>query len=113
MGTKNPAHVDLTDADFAARVLEADRPVLVDFHADWCGPCQALSPIVEEIASEFDGRVVVGKVDVDAHPATARAYGVTSIPPILFVKDGEVVHREVGALPKRKIAEKLDGLLGS
>ncbi len=113
MATKNSSHVDLTDADFAARVLEADRPVLVDFHADWCGPCQALSPVVEEVAAEYDGRALVGKVDVDSNPATARAYGVTSIPTLLFVKGGEVVHREVGALPKRKIAERLDELLGA
>lgn len=103
--------VDLTAENFDKLVLESDRLVLVDFYADWCGPCQALGPVVAELAAEYDGRVTIGKLDVDGSGDVAQRYGVRSIPTLLFVKNGEVVEQVVGAMPKRKLAEKLESLL--
>lgn len=89
----------LTDAEFASRVLEADKPVLVDLWAEWCGPCRKVGPIVDEIANEQDG-LDVYKLNVDEHPQVSRNYGVMSIPTLLLFKDGELVNRIVGAKPK-------------
>ena len=103
--------VEITDANFDDTVLKADKPVLVDFWAVWCGPCRIVGPIVEEIAAEYDGRAVIGKLDVDANRDTAVKYGIQAIPTLLLVKDGEVADRIVGATDKNSIKAKLDALL--
>ncbi len=98
----------LTQDNFEQEVLKADKPVLVDFWAPWCGPCRMVSPIVEEIAGEVAGRAKVGKVNVDEEPELAARYGVMSIPTLIVVKDGKVVSSTVGAQPKQAIL----GMLG-
>jgi thioredoxin 1 len=101
---------EITDATFQEDVLNSDKPVLVDFWATWCGPCRMIAPIVEELSDEFEGRAVIGKVDVDHNPQTAMQFGVRSIPTLLFFKDGKVVDQVVGAVPKRRLSEKLEAL---
>jgi thioredoxin 1 len=103
-------YVTLTDANFNDHVVNSDKPVLVDFWATWCGPCRAIAPTIEQVASEFDGRAVVGKVDVDENPDVAMQYGVRSIPTLLFFKNGQVVDQLIGAVPKKVLAEKLEAL---
>ena len=94
----------VTDGSFAAQVLGAEQPVLVDFFADWCGPCRALAPIVEQIAEEHTGRLAVVKLDVDANPRTATQFGVRSLPTLMLFKGGAPVASQVGALPKARLA---------
>jgi len=101
----------LTDASFDEVVLKSDKPVLVDFWATWCGPCRMLGPVIEELATEYEGRVVVGKVDVDNNQEFAAKYGVRNIPTVLVFKDGEVVGRQVGVAPKKTYTDALDSLL--
>ena len=101
-----------TDANFQSEVLDSDQPVLVDFWATWCGPCRTIAPTVEELASEYDGKAKVVKLDVDNNPQTAQKYGIRSIPSLLFFKDGKPVDQMVGVVPKRVLAEKLDVLAG-
>jgi len=103
--------IELTDGTFESLVLKADKPVLVDFWAVWCGPCRMVGPIVQEIGEEYGDKAVIGKLDVDHNPDTARKYGIRNIPTILFFKNGEVVDKQVGAVPKQKLVEKLDALL--
>ncbi len=103
--------VEITDANFDDAVLKSDKPVLVDFWAVWCGPCRMIGPIVEEIASEYDGRAVIGKLDVDSNRDTAVRYGIQAIPTLLLVKNGEIADRIVGATDKNSIKAKLDALL--
>ena len=103
--------LELTDANFEENVMNADKPALVDFWATWCGPCRMVGPLVEEIANEYDGKAVVGKVDVDNNPEIAQKYGIRNIPTILFMKNGEVVDKQVGAVPKQTLAAKLDAIL--
>jgi thioredoxin 1 len=103
--------VEITDANFEDTVLASDKPVLIDFWAVWCGPCRAVAPIVEEIANEFDGKAVIGKLDVDANRETAVKYGIQAIPTLLLVKDGEIADRIVGAVDKNSIKTKLSALL--
>lgn len=100
----------VNDQNFDAEVVKSDIPVMVDFFADWCGPCKMLMPTVEELASEWEGKVKIVKVNVDESPETAQNYGVMSIPTLLFVSGGEEKDRVTGALPKDAIAEKLGSL---
>ena len=99
-----------TDANFEAEVLNSDQPVLVDFWATWCGPCRTIAPTIEELASDYDGRARVVKLDVDNNPQTAMKYGIRSIPSLLFFKDGRPVDQMVGVVQKKVLAEKLDAL---
>ena len=103
--------LEFTDSNFEELVLKSDKPVLVDFWAEWCGPCRMVGPVVEEIAKEYEGKAVVGKLNVDNNPQIATKYGIRSIPTILFLKNGEVVDRSVGAVPKAMLAQKLEGQL--
>jgi thioredoxin 1 len=98
---------EVTDKTFAQEVLQATSPVLVDFWADWCGPCKAIAPIVEALVGEYEGRLTVMKLDVDANPRTAAAYRVQSIPTLLVFKDGKPAERIVGAVPKPVIIDRL------
>ncbi|MBS9768853.1 MAG: thioredoxin [Flavobacteriaceae bacterium] len=103
--------MNVTDANFEEVVLKSDKPVLVDFWAEWCGPCRMVGPIVEELAKEYDGKAVITKMNVDENAEVTAKYGIRNIPTILFFKNGEVVDKTVGALPKGKLAEKLDALM--
>jgi thioredoxin 1 len=104
--------VEITDANFEDMVLKSDKPVLIDFWAVWCGPCRAVAPIVEEIAEEYDGRAVIGKLDVDTNRNTAMQYGIQAIPTLFLVKGGEIVDKVVGNVAdKNNIRAKLDALL--
>ncbi len=103
--------LEFTDANFDALVLSSDKPVIVDFWAVWCGPCRMVGPIVQEIGEEYGDKVLVGKLDVDHNPEVARKYGIRNIPTILFFKNGEVVDKQVGAVPKQVLVEKLEKLL--
>ena len=103
--------VELTAENFDDLALNSDKPVVVDFWAEWCGPCRMVGPVVEELANDYDGRAVVGKVNVDQHGDISMKYGVRNIPTILFLKGGEVVDKSVGAVPKNVLIEKLDALL--
>ncbi len=99
--------MEMTDANFDAEVLKSDKPVLVDFWAVWCGPCKMIAPTVEELANEYEGKLKVGKVDVDNNQQVAQKFGVRSIPTLLIFKGGRVVEQVVGAVPKRALVEKL------
>jgi thioredoxin 1 len=103
--------IELTDANFEELVLKSDKPVLVDFWAEWCGPCRMVGPIVEELSHDFDGIAVVGKVDVDSNPNTSMNYGIRNIPTILIFKNGEIVDKQVGAVPKSVLAGKIQAQL--
>jgi len=100
--------VTLTEANFEAEVLESPTPVLVDFWAEWCGPCKMIAPILDELASEYDGKVKVGKVNIDEHQSIATQYGVRAIPTLLIFKDGEVAEQVVGLRSKRDLKANLD-----
>ena len=104
--------VAVTDSTFQSEVLSSSQPVLVDFWATWCGPCRMVAPIVEEIASENNGKLKVAKVDVDANPETAQQFGVMSIPTLIVFKGGQPVERLVGYMPKAKLMQALSPHLG-
>ena len=104
--------VQVTDATFENDVLNSETPVLVDFWAEWCGPCKMIAPILDELTTEMDGQIVIGKLDVDENPSTAMSYGVMSIPTLLLFKDGEPVERIVGYQPKPQLVGKLQPHLG-
>ena len=103
--------LEITDATFDEVVLKSDKPVLVDFWATWCGPCRMVGPIIEEISNDYDGKAVVGKVDVDSNQEFAAKYGVRNIPTVLVFQNGEVVGRQVGVSPKNVYTEAIDALL--
>jgi len=103
--------LEVTDASFASDIIESGKPALVDFWAVWCGPCRMVGPVVEELATEYQGKAVVGKVDVDTNQEIAAKYGIRNIPTILFFKDGEVVDKVVGVVPKEQLVEKLNAIL--
>jgi thioredoxin 1 len=100
--------VTLTDANFKEQVLESLTPVLVDFWAEWCGPCKMLAPILDDVASDYDGRVKVGKVNVDEHQAVASEYGIRAIPTLLIFKNGQVVEQVVGLKSKRDLKANIE-----
>jgi thioredoxin 1 len=104
--------LEVTDASFDQDVLKADQPVLVDFWATWCGPCRAIAPIVDELAREYQGKVKIGKMDVDRNNATPMRYGVRGIPTLLVFKHGEVKEQIVGYVPKEQIQKALDKHVG-
>ena len=103
--------IEITDSNFEEVVLKSDKPVLVDFWAEWCGPCRMVGPVVEELANEYEGKAIIGKLDVDSNPKIATEFGIMSIPALLFFKDGKVVDKQVGAVPKHVLANKLNAQL--
>ena len=102
---------EFTDGNFQAEVLDSDKLSMIDFWAEWCGPCRAIGPVVEELSKEFEGRVNIGKVNVDHNPQLSMNYGITSIPAILFIKNGQVVDKLVGAQPKHNFIKRIESHL--
>ena len=103
--------VEITDSNFEETVLKSDKPVLVDFWAEWCGPCRMVGPVVEELAKDYEGKAVVGKVDVDSNQEFAAKYGVRNIPTVLLFKNGEVVDKQVGVAQKNVYTDKIEANL--
>jgi thioredoxin 1 len=103
--------VELTDGNFEEMVMNSDKPVLVDFWAEWCGPCRMVGPIVEELATEYDGKAVIGKVNVDENQDISMKFGIRNIPTLLIFKNGEIVDKQVGVAAKNVLAGKLDAQL--
>lgn len=99
---------EFTDANFQTEVLDSDKLTVIDFWAEWCGPCRAIGPVIEELATEYDGKVNIGKVNVDNNPEVSMKYQISSIPAIVFVKNGEVVDKLVGAQPKSNFVKKIE-----
>lgn len=104
--------IEITDSNFAELVEKSGVPVMIDFWAEWCGPCRMVGPIVNELATEYTGKAVVGKVNVDENPDISAKFGIRNIPTVIFLKAGQVVDKSVGAVPKNVLAEKMDALLG-
>jgi thioredoxin 1 len=102
--------IEITDANFE-EIIKSEQPILVDFWAEWCGPCKMIGPVVEELAGDYEGKAIIGKVDVDSNPAVAQAFGIRSIPTLLFFKGGEIIDKQVGAVPKSVLSQKLDAHL--
>jgi len=99
--------LEITDANFETEVLNSDKLTVIDFWAEWCGPCRAIGPVIEELSKDYAGKVNIGKVNVDHNPQLSIDYGITSIPAILFVKGGKVVDKQVGAVPKSILDKKI------
>jgi thioredoxin 1 len=102
---------EFTDANFQKDVLESDKLTMVDFWAEWCGPCRAIGPVVEELAKQYEGKVNIGKVNVDTNSQVSTNFGITSIPAILFFKNGQVVDKQIGAVPKSVLDKKIQSLM--
>jgi len=103
--------LEITESNFDEVVMNSEKPVMIDFWAVWCGPCRMIAPSVEEMAKEYEGKAVIGKVDVDSNPGISMKFGVRNIPTVLYLKNGQVVDKQVGAVPKQVLAGKLDKLL--
>lgn len=103
--------LEFTDQNFEELVIKSDKPVVVDFWAEWCGPCRMVGPIINELVLEYEGKATVGKVDVDNNPGVANQFGIRNIPTVLFIKNGAVVDKQVGAVSKAAFKAKLDAIL--
>lgn len=103
--------LEITDNNFKETVLDSDKLSVIDFWAEWCGPCRAIGPVVEELAKEYEGKVNIGKVNVDNNPELSTNYGITSIPAILFIKGGKIVDKQIGAVPKNVLDKKIQAHL--
>ena len=103
--------LEFTDANFQTTVMESDKLTVIEFWAEWCGPCRAIGPVIEELATEYAGKVNIGKVNVDVNPTLSMNFGITSIPAILFVKGGQVVDKQIGAVPKSVLDKKIQSHL--
>ncbi len=102
--------IEITDANFEEIVMQADKPVVVDFWAEWCGPCRMLTPIIEKMSTDYEGRAIIGKVNVDNNPGVSAQFGVRNIPTVLFINGGQVADKSVGAVPEGALTAKLDKL---
>jgi thioredoxin 1 len=111
MEVKMSQPVEVTDSNFENEILKSDKPCIVDFWAEWCGPCHMVSPILEEIAKEYEGKLKVGKLNVDENNQTAGKYGIMSIPNVLFFNGGKMVDQIIGAVPKKHFIEKVEKLV--
>ena len=103
--------LEITDSNFEELVLKSEKPVMVDFWAAWCGPCRMVGPIIDEISNDYDGKAIVGKLDVDAHQDQAAKFGVRNIPTVLLFDKGELVGRQVGVAPKKAYSDAIDAVL--
>ena len=103
--------LEITDSNFEETVLKSDKPVMVDFWAAWCGPCRMVGPIIDELSEEYDGKAIIGKIDIDSNQQYAAQFGVRNIPTVLVFKDGELVDRKVGVSSKNDYAESIDKLI--
>jgi thioredoxin 1 len=103
--------VEITDSNFETTVLNQDKVAVLDFWADWCGPCKVIAPFIEELAKEYEGQAIIGKVNVDDNAGVAVKYGIRNIPTVLFIKNGEVIDKQVGAVAKKVLEDKLKSYL--
>ncbi len=102
--------IEITDSNFE-EIIKSDQPILVDFWAEWCGPCKMIGPVVEELAGDYEGKAVIGKVNVDENPNVSAKFGIRSIPTLLVFKGGEIVDKQIGAVPKQVLADKINAQL--
>ena len=103
--------LEFTDGNFQSEVLDSDKLTVVDFWAEWCGPCRAIGPVIEELSKEYEGKAKIGKLNVDNNPNVSTNFGITSIPAILFIKGGKIVDKQIGAVPKSVLDKKIQSLL--